>query len=110
MSPRRPPRKVSPPQHAEVEMSHPTATVIPGNAGGKTWHKNRTAETLRRLLDRERHHASPWLVARYFTWDVGLRSIPPNTPFWICPDIKVDSPDLFGRPVANQENYIHIGL
>jgi hypothetical protein len=60
----------------------------------------------RRLKDRGRRW-TPWLVLRYTLADIGLRPIPAAEPFWVSPDIRVESSDPLGRPVAGEENFVH---
>src|SRR5689334_17868181 len=61
----------------------------------------------KRLLQCMGRHWTPWLCIRYNLTDMGLRPIPANVPFWVSPDIWVESPDAFGNPVAGQENFVH---
>jgi hypothetical protein len=67
-----------------------------------------------RLKDQNRFWI-PWLLIRYkapppgsaIAQDVGLRPIPAGDPFWISPDIRVESSDPSGNAVAGEENFIH---
>lgn len=53
---------------------------------------------------------TPFLLIRYAINDLGARPIPGNTPFWISPDITVESSDPYGNPVAGEPNYLHARL
>uniref|UniRef100_Q01Z11 Uncharacterized protein n=1 Tax=Solibacter usitatus (strain Ellin6076) TaxID=234267 RepID=Q01Z11_SOLUE len=57
-----------------------------------------------------RHHWSPWLLIRYTPADLGARPIPSGDPFWISPDIWVESSDPMGNPVAGEDNFIHVRI
>jgi hypothetical protein len=69
--------------------------------------RRRRDELWRRVAHDRRHRYTPWLLLRYNLTDMGLRPMPANTPFWISPDIWVETTDLLGRPVAGQANYLH---
>ena len=60
-----------------------------------------------RLSSARPHNWSPWLVIRYQRSDMGLRAIPAADPFWLSPDIWVESSDPLGNAVAGQENFVH---
>ncbi len=47
---------------------------------------------------------TPFLLVRYAPTDTGARPVPPGSPFWISPDIWVESSDPSGNPVAGQPN------
>lgn len=68
----------------------------------------------RRLQSEDRRVWAPWLFMRYkestptyLSPDVGLRPIPPGEPFWVSPDIWVESSDPYGNAVAGEENFVH---
>lgn len=71
----------------------------------------RRHELTSRLIDRQdernRRPVTPWLLLRYNLTDRGFRPIPPPEPFWISPDISVQTNDPLGRPIAGQVNYVH---
>jgi hypothetical protein len=50
---------------------------------------------------------TPWLVVRYTSADQGRRPIPASDPFWISPDIWVESSDPNGNAVAGEPNFVH---
>jgi hypothetical protein len=50
---------------------------------------------------------TPWLVVRYTAADQGWRPIPASDPFWISPDIWVESSDPNGNAVAGEPNFVH---
>jgi hypothetical protein len=55
-------------------------------------------------LRREHRNQTPWLVLRCDDDDLGIRPLPATTPFWVSPDIWVQSSDPLGNPVAGEEN------
>ncbi len=54
---------------------------------------------------RGRWNRSPWLLIRYNSVDRGAR--PTVGPFWISPDIWIESSDPGGNAVAGEKNYVH---
>lgn len=64
-------------------------------------------EAWRRLNERHKRRATPWLLIRYTLADLGLRPIPAGDAFWVSPDIWVESSDPFGNAVAGEENFVH---
>ncbi len=53
---------------------------------------------------------TPFLLIRYALNDLGIRPIPSGTPFWVSPDIWVESSDPGGNPVAGEPNYVHVRI
>lgn len=49
---------------------------------------------------------TPFLLVRCAPTDLGARPIAPGTPFWVSPDIWVESSDPGGNPVAGEPNTI----
>jgi hypothetical protein len=60
-----------------------------------------------RLIPQQGKKYAPWVLIRYDYTDLGFRPLPANTPFWISPDIWVESSDPYGHPVAGQPNFVH---
>lgn len=56
---------------------------------------------------RKEIHITPWLLIRHSPTDMGLRPIPPGNPFWISPDIWVESSHPLGNPVEGEPNFVH---
>src|SRR5574341_629375 len=56
--------------------------------------------------NREHPHATPWLLIRYATGDIGLRPLPGGINFWTSPDIWVESSDSNGNAVAGEQNFV----
>jgi hypothetical protein len=83
----------------QYDRSRAAATEEAEQDARNWWRRGRKA-------DHPRKNASPWLLIRYRSDDLGLRPTAPGDPFWASPDVWVESSDPAGQPVAGEPNYV----